>query len=260
MFVNDALPALATFVSATGGGYFNNYYQRVMWDVGGLAPGASTQVSFTVAAPCGFSGALTNDQYWIQADNVPPVYGPDAVTTTISGDTGPVTVTLTSVPQTPPPLGDLDVVVHTITLANSAPNARTGLTLDPVFWGAGMELDAVLDAGGGTVDVSAQSFTWEGSLPASGSTQIVVATRVDACRNPSIVETALHDGRALVVRNPCGLSVGTVTPGAPLALIPPVVQVELVPTGAGPAAWMTGLGDPRLVGGRGHRTIRRESG
>jgi len=118
--VTDAIPAGATFVSASGGGANNTGV--VTWNFGNLANGAISNVTLTVTAPA--SGSLTN---------IATLGSPTGDPNLTNNTTPPVISTVT-------PLADVSVVKtgpagvtfgtnfnYTITVSNAGPSTASGI-------------------------------------------------------------------------------------------------------------------------------------
>jgi uncharacterized repeat protein (TIGR01451 family) len=76
--ISDPVPAGTTFVSATGGGTL--VAGNVVWNIGTLNPGQTGSVTFTVTVNLPAGSTVLNNNYFIDADIVPPVIGPPVTT------------------------------------------------------------------------------------------------------------------------------------------------------------------------------------
>jgi uncharacterized repeat protein (TIGR01451 family) len=216
--LRDTLPSTVVFQSASAGGTYDPSTRQVSWSLGPLAAGSSGQARITVTVTCS-AVSFANATYSLQAG--PSVRtGPPATTTVVPATVGPIAVAVTSEPARLP-LQAGDLVTHTVTLTNATNEQRAGLRV-PMGAGAGMDFDAVVDAGGGTFHAThpTDALEWNGALTPLGSVAFAFRTRVESTIPAGVDEAALHDGQQVQVVS-CGGSQGSATAPS-LALLRPV--------------------------------------
>ncbi|MEK7748330.1 MAG: SpaA isopeptide-forming pilin-related protein, partial [Nitrospirota bacterium] len=188
--ISDKLPAKTTFVSATGGGiYTNSTINTVSWNIGAVAAGATSSVSFTVKLDAVFPNGttpVTNSAVMASAEL--PTVPSNPVTTNVTAK--PILNITKAVDKTTALPGD--TLVYTLNFSNtgnadasgvvisdklpakttfvsaSAPGVYTNSTVNTVSWNIGavaagatgfvtftVKLDAVFPNGTTTVTNSA---------------------------------------------------------------------------------------------------------
>ena len=223
--VRDRLPNGVTFVSASDGGTYNSFTQQVTWPVGAVpAQSGPRTLTLRVQAGC-FNFSYVNSIYAIAATGLPDVNGSPSVETLVTPETtGTITGSATTTPLSPPPLLPGARLRHQITLTNTSAVALTNFRLGSAFgqfgFGLGTVYGALVDAGSGTltVDQSATSAIWIGSLNPGQTTDIIFETVVTDCIPPSMASTQLNLGFMFSAQTQCGFELGSFPPPAAVAL------------------------------------------
>jgi len=240
------VPSNATFASATAGGTFDAFTQRVTWNLGTVAAGGSGQVSFTVDVDCGVETVLFS-QYFVQSTAPTTLtFGANSTSTAVSsGGGGGLDVFVSSAPDSNRPPRDGDTVTHTITMVETDGVARPGARLN---FGVGVvwTYDATLDAAGGTVTPSTFWFQWMGDIAPNDTTRVVFRTRVPDCRQSFQTEDALNNGSPITVLGGCGPPIGQASPDT-VALAPVPVRATYEIAGTGPVVAAPIGGDTALA-------------
>jgi hypothetical protein len=236
-----SVPNGATFVSASGGG--DHEFGQITWKIGDLDAGAGGNVAFTVGTDCSTTGDLAFADWSIQLRDDLGSWGQltqgfDIAVDLISSD--PITVAVSSVPASGPPLSGGTIVTHTIMLTNTVAEPRQGVYIAPqggfspgIELGNAMDFLRVVDAGGGVVDTSGGGVEWTVDLAASGSASLVFESKLVECIHPSVAQTQLNNGDAIEAFNECNVSTGNGSTSAAFA-IQRNVGVELVGLGLRP--------------------------
>lgn len=199
--LHDDLPFGAVPVAASGGGQIVG--SSVEWALGDLAPGATGQVTVTVAIDCAVSGGFLSNFAYAETGGV-QFFSNFPSTSVMAEPAGAVTVSSSSSPSGGLPLEGGDALTHTLTIDNVSAIAFEDATV-LIRVAPGLTLDAVLDDGGGSVMMSSgTNWQWTGDLPASGTVTIVVTSVVDACVQQT--STALLD---VAVTSACGTELGS---------------------------------------------------
>lgn len=226
--VTFSVPFGVQFVSATGGGAYNGFTRRVTWAVGTLAPNSSGSATVTLVADCTTTSALYTG-FFLGSVEIPIVLGNGMSTSFSPAGSGPIQVSIQSVPDAGTPVRNGETITHTFDLVN--PTNQTLPTIDlAVSLGVYQQLDTIVNAGTGTASVSNSLLTWSGSLPPSGQTTIVVRMRMSDCRPASVTETVMNNGNDVTFRGSCGVTLATVSPTAPIPLGATQVSVDVQST------------------------------
>lgn len=168
--LTDPVPALTTFVSATGGGILVGGV--VTWNLPDLPAGSSGSVQFTVQVntPIADGTGILNAGYAIDCTETPPSVGPP-VTVPVRSDPA-LSVTKTAAPSPVAAGGNL---TYTLSFGNSGNDTATGVVLTDVIPQGTTFLSA--DNGG---TYAAGIVTWNlGSLAVGASGTVSFTVRVD---------------------------------------------------------------------------------
>ena len=215
-----------SLVSASNGGApLPNNPRTVRWNIASIAPGATVNLSANLLTAC-FTGPQTF-QLDITATGV-SLRSATQMVQVNSRPATPITVAISSVPSSVPPLLPGALVTHTITLANSGASATPSFRLVSqfgVFAGLSAEFVGINDcAGGTTCELINGNFqlSWAGVLAAGQTRNIVFTTRVTDCYDSANPFTSLAWGRPIYAQDSCDsvLGVSGQTPG--FALAPPL--------------------------------------
>ncbi|MEJ2218375.1 MAG: hypothetical protein P8099_17365, partial [Gemmatimonadota bacterium] len=158
--VTDTLPSTLTFVSATGGGTYDQTSRAVTWTVGTLAVGGNTSLGLTVTVDPAATGSVSN-RAWVGSTSTDPV---------TSNDSSTVTTTVTR---------SADVSVTKSGPASAT--AGTNLT----------SLTFVSATGGGSYNATSRAVTWTvGTLAVDSSTSLGLTATAAAGANGSVSNRA----------------------------------------------------------------------
>ncbi len=187
----DMLPANTTFVSATNGGTYDSTSNRVTWNLGVLAMGASGSVSYvvTVATPLA-NGTVLSDMATFSATNNP------AVTATSSATVASApSLTLTDTPA-PSPVAADGMLVYTLGYANSGSDAASTAT---ITYALPANVTFQTASGNGAYSTSTNTVSWNlGSIAAGYSGTVTVTVLV---ASPIANGTVLTDAASLATGN-----------------------------------------------------------
>ncbi|ANM31250.1 hypothetical protein ABI59_19250 [Acidobacteria bacterium Mor1] len=228
--LRDDLDFNISFVSASDGGEEVSF-KRIEWQLGDLAPGASGSVTLTARVNCSTAGGnVVNRAELLPLEAL--TFSSNTVVTSINAvSTAPITMQVDSVDDNGLPAEGGDRITHTITLTNTenADRRNLQLFLQP---GDGATFEAVLDPGTGTISqFSNTSWSWDGDLAPSGTTQIVFTTLIDACVDQD--DVTLNNGR-LALTHFCGDELSVVAPSA--LPVRRAIEVELEAVSLPPVA------------------------
>ena len=147
--VTDAVPAGATFVSASGGG--TNNAGLVTWNLGTLTNGAISNLTLTVAAPA--NGSLTNVAI-VGSPTGDPIPGNNTNPPVITSIT-PVTDLALGKTASPSPVLATSNLVYTISVTNFGPSTASSVVVtDAIPFGATF----VSASGGGVTNAGIASW------------------------------------------------------------------------------------------------------
>lgn len=238
--ITGRVPNSTTFVSISNGGNFSG--SNLSWDLGDIPMNASGEVSFQVRAGCAdfppqivmASVSLTSSGVFFTSN--------DLTTDVDAANEGAVDITVQSVPASGAPLQGGDVVTHTITITDRSGADRNSLTFS-VSPGNDMSFEALLDAGTGEVNMFGNfSWTWQGTINANGTTNIIFTTRLEDC--PQARDTALNNGE-LTLSHSCFMTLGEVETQT-LDILRPV-EVELFARNLAPPTRLISFIDNELI-------------
>src|SRR6185369_14111031 len=165
--VTDALPASVTFVSASAGGELSG--GNIIWtNLGGLAAGASTNLTLTVTAP--LQGGLTNvaSVGSPTGDPNPTNNGTTPPVVTVVTPVADLSVSKTASTATPLPGANFD---YTIVVANAGPSAASSVTVTDAL---PVSVTFVSASAGGELSGGNVIWTNLGGLAAGASTNLTL--------------------------------------------------------------------------------------
>jgi len=217
--------SIITFNSASNGGTANG--SVVTWTIPSVAPGATVNRTVSLTSTCWTGPQALSIQ--ASADFV-PLAERDASLNVDTLVTGPVTVTVASVPSVSPPLILGDTINHTITLTNLAAFRQENLFLvgssNGITAGNNAAFDGSQTATVGTLTVvNTSQVTWTGALDAGQTSTISLRTQITDCYQPGFFSrTALGGGTFIQVQAPCSKVVGqSASSTTQFQLRPPVI-------------------------------------
>ena len=187
----DMLPANTTFVSASNGGTYDGTSNRVSFDLGSLAMGASGSVSYVVqvATPLA-NGTVLIDMATFSATNNSSVTASSSATVSSAPS-----LTLTDTPA-PSPVAADGMLVYTLGYANGGSDAASAATLT---YALPANVTFQTASNGGTYSTSANTVTWSlGSIAAGASGNVTVTVLV---ASPIANGTVLTDAASLATGN-----------------------------------------------------------
>ena len=173
--ISDTVPAGTTFVSATGGGTESGGV--VTWNIGNLAKGTSTTVTFTVKAPATDGTAVKNSTYGVVCNELTAkATGPEVITLTTGKPI--LTIGKTADKAEVKPGADL---TYTITYANTGNVTATSVTIsDTIPFNTAFKAAT----GGGVYDADKKVVTWSiGNVAAGASATVTFTVTVKATLN-----------------------------------------------------------------------------
>ncbi len=224
--LDTVVPQFTTFVDASDGGVPAS--TSVTWlNLGPIPAGTTRSVTMTVGIDCSDAGRLLQlfaTSYNVLFDAMTASGLNDVSATVVGPDTDPVDITVTSTPDRVPLL-EGDRVRHTITLSSPNGVARPDMLVNssglPINAGQDSLIDQMLNDGGGTFTNNFDtSFSWEGTIPATGSVTIELMTRVTCIRTDG--EYQLAFGSPITVQNACRTTVGTAFVPSPIPTTAPL--------------------------------------
>ena len=232
--IRDTLPTHTFFAAAQDGGTYDASTRTVTWQMGDLPTGANGSVSFVATAPCNGVTFVRNANYSMSADNAPFAFGSPVDTTITPALTHAVSLTITSAPESGSVVHGGDRIIHILTLDNTANSDR--FVRIPLSSGSPGTFDGFLDiAGGRFQQTSPYIGTWFGTVPANGTLNVVLATRVPDPLETVQATVSLNNGTPIDVYNGCNFRVGTSL--APLALtLQRPIEASIVATTLNPPA------------------------
>ncbi|HEY4395006.1 MAG TPA: CCXG family PEP-CTERM protein [Polyangia bacterium] len=187
----DVLPANTTFVSADSGGSYDSAMNRVTFNLGTLAMGASGSVSYVaqVATPLG-NGTVLGDMASLAATNNATVTASGTATVASAP-----TLTLTDVPA-PNPAASGGMLEYKLSYGNTGSDAAAGASL---AWSVPANVTVQTASNGGTYDSVSNQVVWTiGAIPAGSSGSLTVDLLV---ASPLANGTTLTDAASLAATN-----------------------------------------------------------
>jgi len=187
----DMLPANTTFVSASNGGAYDSTSNRVTWNLGALAMGASGSVSYAVQVTTPLAnGTVLSDMATLSATNNSSVTASSSATVSSAPS-----LTLTDTPA-PSPVAAAGMLVYTLGYANSGSDAASAAT---ITYSLPANVTFQTASSGGTYSTSANTATWNlGSIAAGASGTVTVGVLVTS---PIANGTVLTDAASLTTGN-----------------------------------------------------------
>jgi uncharacterized repeat protein (TIGR01451 family)/MYXO-CTERM domain-containing protein len=207
----DMLPANTTFVSSSTGGSYDAASNRVSFNLGSLAMGATGSVSYVVrvATPLA-NGTVLSDMATFSATNNSPVTASSSATVSSAPS-----LALTDTPA-PNPVAAEGMLVYTLGYANSGSDAASAATITTAL---PADVTFQTASSGGVYSTSANTVTWNlGSIAAGASGTVTVAVLVGS---PIANGTVLTDAVSLTTGNAATVMANanvTVTSAAVLTL------------------------------------------
>jgi uncharacterized repeat protein (TIGR01451 family) len=219
-----AVPANATFVSATAGGSASA--GAVAWNLGAVNVGASTSVQMVVrvASPLANGTTLTSGALGIDCAETAPVSGPTITTAVTSAPVMSVTAT-----DSPDPVPAGSNLTWTLAYANNGNADATGVVVSDTL---PANTTFVSATGGGVV--SGSVVTWNlGALAAGGSGTVTVTARVTSpLNNGTLISHGTYSIDSTQTNPVSGPAVTTTVASAPVLALAMTGTPDPVNSGA----------------------------
>jgi uncharacterized repeat protein (TIGR01451 family)/MYXO-CTERM domain-containing protein len=198
--LSAVVPVDTTFVSASSGGSFDSGSNQVTWNLGSLAAGTNSSVSFiaSVATPLS-SGTTLTATASLAATNA--TTAPAMASATVQSSP---TLSLTDTAM-PSPLQAGSQLTYTLTFANNGSDAAHGVALIDTL---PAQTTFVSASNGGTYDSGSKQVSWSlGDLAAAASGSVTLVVIVNA----SAPAGMLSDAASLSSSNGAAASAGAMT-------------------------------------------------
>ncbi len=238
--VRDRLPNAFTFVSAGGGGAYDQNQHEVTWTIGTL-PAQSGPRTLTLRTQAGCNTSFnTNAIYRISGTGF-SINGSPAVQTYVTTATvvGSVSGSVTTVTAADQPLLPGSVLHHEVILTNTSSVQLAGIRFAGAA-GTGARFTALVDHGTGVLAMpfgGGSYLEWTGNLAPAQSTTIRFDSTINSCSSAQDTHTQLNAGNPWVVSTYCGALLGSFPTSPSLTIQPPMsasLSASLVPGEIGP--------------------------
>lgn len=244
--VTDSIPLGMFFIAASNGGTYDGFTRKVSWTLGTMNPGAQMIRTLTVQAPCNGATAV-NGNYAITGTPGGTVVGSPVVTTTLTAfPTTALNIALSSQALAATPLQTGDRVRHTVQITNTLAQIRWGVrfTFQP---GAASDIAAVIDSGGGNVQVIGAIRRWEGHIGPNATVNVVWEDAIRECRPSTPSTEIMNNGVFINLTNRCQQFLGFSTPTQSFAVSGNPISMRFVSSSHGPGTPYSGSNPPTTL-------------